>query len=120
MYDTRLEDHYRGTDFTYYFSLGNEWLGSMFDELKFTIRRRIPASNVLNDTNIVGQASLSREQIVFDIDNGALGTVFIPASKNRSWPLGIFPWDFKAKVGDSIYTVDAGTVEIVGDLTRSM
>jgi len=120
-YQTVLEPHRRGTEFRYHFTLGGGWTYTMFTGgLKFTLRKSLPPSSVTDDADAVDQATLAGGEITFsDLTSG---TVLIPGSRTTSWPSGMkLFWDLQGEVltGARVLDIDAGTVVINGDVTRS-
>lgn len=119
MTDLRL--HVRGDTFRYSFTLGNGWVGTDFTGgLKFTLRTTLPASSVVSDSDAVDQASVAAGEILM---SGASGTVTIPASRAYDWPTGTLVWDLQGTVtavpDNIVYTIDRGSIRVVGDVTRS-
>jgi hypothetical protein len=119
---TALDPQRRGTEFKYTFTLGNSWTSSMFTGgLIFTLRTRIPASSVLDDTDagVVAQASVAGGGITFS--STTVGTVLIPGATTKLWPTGRLFWDLQGivTIGARVLDVDAGTILIVGDITRT-
>lgn len=115
---TNLADFRRGDTFVYSFTLGNTWVGADFTGgVFFTLRSTIPESSEVTDTNAVAQATDASE-ISF---SGAVGTITIPASSTTAWPLGKLYWDVQGVVSgtpDTVYTIDAGEIQIRHDITR--
>ncbi len=118
---TALDPQIRGDDFVYNFTLGNSWTASMFTGgMKFTLRRSIPSSSTTTDADATDQASVAAGEITFA--DTTHGTVRIPGSRTTAWPVGRLFWDLAGAVtiGDHHYTIDRGTIPIIGDVTRSL
>jgi hypothetical protein len=115
-----LVTHVRGDTFVRLTTLGNGWVAADFTGgLKFTLRERVPASSVVTDADVVDQASLAGGEITA---SGAELTITIPASRTNVWPTRKLYWDLQGVVSGAVprvYTIASGTVEIVGDVTRS-
>jgi hypothetical protein len=119
---TTLDPQRRGAEFKYTFTLGNGWTSSMFTGgLIFTLRTRIPASTVLDDTDaaVVAQASVAGGEITFSTTT--VGTILIPGADTKTWPTGRLYWDLQGIVttGARVLDVDDGTITIIGDVTRT-
>lgn len=114
----------RGTRFRYSSTLEDGWTSSMFTGgILFTLRTRIPASSVVDDTDagVVAQVSLADGGIVFS--SATAFTVTIPASVTTNWPTKRLVWDMQgiitASPEDDVEDIAAGSVVILGDVTRT-
>jgi hypothetical protein len=117
-----LDRFRRGTEFSYSSSLTSGWTDATFTGgILFTLRRRLPASSIVDDTDtgVVHQASLANGQIAFS-DETAF-TVTIPASFTHQWPTEKLVWDMQGKIttGSRVLDIAAGTVLVVPDVTRT-
>lgn len=117
-YETVLEPHVRGRTFTRHFTLTEPWVGATFaGGVKFTLRTGVPESGVGDDRDAVAQATVEGNEISFVVD---VGTVELAPRRSRAWPLGTLYWDLTGIInGDEIHTIDSGTIEIVGNVTKS-
>jgi hypothetical protein len=118
---TVLLAHTRGDTFKYSSTLGGSWLVSDFTGgFKFTLRTAIPPTSVVNDADagVVAQASVATGEITF---SGADFTITIPKEVTTLWPAKTLQWDLQGVVTANGYckTIDRGTIQIVGDVTRS-
>jgi len=118
---TVLDPQRRGDPFEYSATLQGDWVESMFaGGFKFTLRTKIPESTVTDDADaaVVDQATSADSDIVFSDDTSF--TVFLPSTRTTSWPRGTLYWDLAGQVdADHGYTIDSGTIMILGDITRS-
>jgi hypothetical protein len=114
-----LEPHVRGDPFEYHFTLGNDWVFADFTGgLKFTLRTSVPASTVVADTDATGQSTSTGGGIT---GSGANGTVAFTSAVTSAWPKGLLYWDLEGTVSGTPtrkYTIDRGTIQIIGDITR--
>jgi hypothetical protein len=118
IYETGLW-HTRGDTFRRAFRLSDEWLGSQFSELKFTIRATLPTTDA--DESLLAQATKTAGDITFDADDGSLGYVVIPAETTTAWKPATYHWDLQATVDDSpvrVYTIARGKLRVKADVTR--
>ena len=117
---TTLDSHYRGDTFVYGFTLGGGWVGADFTGgIKFTLRASKVTSSVTTDDDAIDQASVADGEIVL---SGANGTITFQADRTTSWPTGRLYWDLQGVIDgspDSVYTIDAGQIAILHDVTRS-
>lgn len=117
---TVLTQHYRGDTFRRTFTLGGGWVGSDFTGgVVMTFRKRQPLSTVTDDTGAMEKASVATGEIVF---TGADGEVIIPADRTTLWDTGRIYFDVQGIVSgspDRVYTLDAGTIVVIKDITRS-
>lgn len=119
---TVLTQHYRGDTFRRTFTLGGGWVGADFTGgVIFTLRTRQPLSTITDDLDagVVDQASVAGGEITFA---SGVATVIIPATRTTDWPFGRLFFDVQGKVSGSpatVYTLDAGTIVIVADITRT-
>ncbi len=122
-YDILLDPQRRGNPFRYSSALENSWVYTMFDGgILFTVRKRVPPSTVLDDTDadVVAQVSLAGGGIIFTSTTAF--TVLIPGSVTKLWPAKVLHWDMQGIVlgtPDSPYDIAAGTVPVLGDVTRT-
>ena len=120
-----LEAHRRGSEFKYSSVLENGWTVDMFTGgILFTVRKRIPASSVVNDRDpdVVAQASIATGGgIVFSTSTAF--TVTIPGVFNAAWPTEKLYWDMRGFITavphKRVLDIAAGTVEVRGDVTRT-
>jgi hypothetical protein len=97
----------------------------MFDGgIRFTLRKRIPASTVLDDTDddVVAQVSdAPGGGIVFSSETDF--EVVIPGSLTNTWPLKPTHWDMQgiilATPNNRVLDIAWGTVPVQGDVGRS-
>ncbi len=117
---TTLRSQRRGDPFDRGFTLGNEWTGTDFEEMWFTLRATMPTSDsAANDDDAVAQATLGGGSITV---TGAAGRVLLPSSSTRTWPgAKRLYWDLQGRpTGDTnVYTIDSGDVLVAADVTRS-
>jgi hypothetical protein len=117
-----LPPHVRGDTFPYSTALDGGWVASDFTGgMKFTLRRRYPASSVVTDVDadVVDQATTTSGEVV---GSGASVAVTIPASRTTGWPAGKLYWDLQAIITGSpnrVYTIASGVITILPDVTRS-
>lgn len=122
-YQITLDAQRRGTEFRYYFTLENSWVYTMFDGgLLWTLRKSIPISSVLDDTDagVIAQASLEEGEIIFS--SPTAGMILLPASTTKTWPVKTLPWDLQGTVlgsPDRVFDIAAGELPILGDVTRT-
>jgi hypothetical protein len=115
----------RGDGFRMTFTLENDWLGVNFDEMKFTVRKRIPPSSVTSDTDsdVLAQVTKTGGGITFDPLDDTQGAAAVLSDVTTAWPGGArVYWDLQGQVnGDpkSPYTIGRGTFTVAGDVTRS-
>jgi hypothetical protein len=118
---TKLDPHTRGDTFVYSFTLGNGWTASMFTGgIKWTLREQFPASSVTDDADAIAQASVAGGEIVFS--DTTHGTITIADSLTDSWLTKTLSWDLQGVVTGPprrTYTIDRGTILILGDASRS-
>lgn len=113
----------RGTEFKYSSALLSGWTAAMFTGgIVFTLRKRLPASSVVDDTDadVVGQVSVAGGGIVFSSTTAF--TVTIDGSVTTSWPAKKLYWDMQGIITGSpnrVLDIVAGTVLVVADVTRS-
>jgi hypothetical protein len=117
-----LDAQRRGTEFKYDSALTAGWTEAMFTGgIVFTLRKRLPASSVVDDTDsdVVGQVSVADGGIVFTSPTEF--TVTIPGSVTTSWPTRTLYWDMQGIVatGNRVLDIAAGTVLVVADVTRT-
>jgi hypothetical protein len=118
----QLPSHTRGDTFSYSTAIGNGWVAADFTGgIKFTLRRRHPASSVTSDADadVLAQASIANGQIVA---SGANLTITIPASVTTNWPAGTAYFDLQGVVSGTpnrVYTIASGVITILPDVTRS-
>jgi hypothetical protein len=85
--------------------------------VKFTLRPEIPASGIGDDQDAIAQATVSGGEITFVDD---VGTIVIAPRRQRGWPTGLLYWDLTGVISSTeIHTIDSGTIEIVGAVTKS-
>jgi hypothetical protein len=115
-----LAPHTRGDTFPYSTVLQGGWTAEQFSSLKFTIRKKYPASTVVNDgdADVVAQATTANGQIVA---SGTSVEVTIPASLVTDWPTGKLVWDLQGVLSGSgrVHTIASGVITILPDVTRS-
>lgn len=115
---TVLDPIFRGDTFVFSMTLSTDWVFSTFTGgVKMTFRRS--ASETTADGEALYQASISGGHIVA---SGANATVTIPASVTAQWPVGRLFWDLQGTIDaaeDIVYTIDAGTISVLADMTRS-
>jgi hypothetical protein len=115
-----LEPHTRGDTFVYSTTITGGWTAEQFTGgLYFTIRRRLPASTVVDDADAIARASVATGEIV------AVGTsvvVTIAASISKLWLAKELVWDLQGVVAavpeNIVHTLSRGTIRIEGDVTR--
>lgn len=126
---TQLDAQRRGDPFDYSSVLTGGWLQSMFMSFAFTLRTTIPPTSQHDETDpyvpgtvgggsFVDQALSSAGDITFsDTTNFR---VFLPSTRTTNWPSKRLYWDFVGTLdtGHS-YTIDAGSILIVGDVKRA-
>lgn len=116
---TQLAPLFRGDTFLYSFTLAGDWVAADFTGgLKMTFRTEIPDG--ADDSDALYQASVSGGQIV---TSGASGTITIPASVTSGWPARRLLWDLQGVIDsgeDIVHTIDAGTLLVIADITRSV
>jgi len=127
LYDIVLKRHRRGTEFKYSTTLENGWTGAMFTGgLLFTIRRSLPSSDILDDSDTIAnggrmlhQSSVANGELVFTSPDEL--TVLIPGAITHGWPASKLFWDLQGKVtaGERVLDVAAGTVIVMADITRT-
>lgn len=122
--DVRLAPQRRGAEFRYSSTLKTPWVASMFTGgILFTVRKRIPASTVLDDTDsdVVAQVSVAGGGIVFSSETAF--EVLIPGSVTKAWPATTLYWDMQGVItatpDNRVLDIAAGTVVVLGDVTRS-
>lgn len=121
---TKLDPHTRGDTFDRSVPLLGDWLCADFTGgFKFTLRRSIPSSSTIDDTGAVDQASTETDDITCE---EATCTVAFSAARTTAWPTRTLVWDLQGVITgeteddeDVVYTIDSGTILIVGDVTRS-
>lgn len=119
MPSTRLPEFTRGDTFSYEFTLSSGWSGATFSQVKFTIRRAIPASSVTTDAGAAGQVTKTGGGITFTGGDPDVGTVVIAPSVTNTWEATRHEWDLQGTTaGGTVYTIDQGEIEVVGDVTR--
>ena len=117
-----LAPHTRGDTFPYSTVLQGGWTSEQFTGgLKFTLRKKHPASSVTTDgdADVVAQASVANGQIVASGTNVA---VTIPAEQVTNWPAGKLVWDLQGVITGTpnrVYTIASGVITILPDVTRS-
>lgn len=100
----------------YSFSLTGGWAFENFvGGIKMTFRTSLPSGD--SDADALYQASTDGGQIEGEGEEVAIR---IPAEVTNSWPTGVILWDVQGATIDSVYTIDAGTIRIVPDITRSI
>jgi hypothetical protein len=115
-----LAPHVRGDSFDRTFGLTGEWLGAQFSQIKFTIRKKLPATADL-DTDVLAQVTKTGGGIQFDPLDDASGFVSIAASVTNLWEPGVYFWELQGTVAGSpqkVYTLESGKLNVVSDLTR--
>ncbi len=113
-----------GMTFRMQFELLDDWIGSNFSEIYFTLRRYLPASTVPDDTDagVLAQVTKTGGGITFpDVLNPQSGEVRIAPSVTRLWTPGDYYFDVKAipTGGLDAEPIVRGTVPIVSTPTRS-
>lgn len=117
-----LPPHMRGDTFPYEGTLDDPWTVDQFTGgLKFTLRRRYPASSIVADADadVVDQATTTSGEIVA---SGTSVEVTIPAARTTEWPAGKLVWDLQGVVAGAtprVYTLASGVITILPDVTRS-
>jgi hypothetical protein len=117
-----LAPHVRGDTFVYSTTLEGGWTAEQFTGgLRFTLRKLIPKSSVVDDSdaNVVAKASIVTGEIVA---TGVDVTVTIPASVAHGWPATLLFWDLQGVVNgvpNRVYTIAFGEISILADITRS-
>ena len=116
---TTLSRQIRGDEFDYSTTLQGGYVASNFAEMWFTLRTLIPrSSSAAKDSDAVAQTTLSADGVVFS-DTTNLSVKF-PGRLTRHWPCKVLQWDFQGRLTNGkIMTIDRGTIEIAGDITRS-
>jgi hypothetical protein len=120
---TTLDSQRRGDPFEYRFTLGNGWTSASFSEVRFTLRRRYPASSIVTDTDsdVVDQATLGEGEITFESDT--VGLIEFPSSRTTAWPALRLLWDLQGTVAGASpaasRTIDSGEIMIDPDVTRT-
>ena len=117
-YETILEPHVRGRTLKRLTTLAEPWLGTSFPGgIKFTLRTEITQSGIGDDRDAVAQATAAGGEIT---SVGNVVTVELAPRRSRGWPLGVLYWDLVGIVNaDEIHTIDSGTIEIVGAVTKA-
>jgi hypothetical protein len=119
-YATTLDAHFRGDTFIYTGTLAEGYTGLSFTGgMKFTLRRHIPSSGTTTDDAAIAQGSVTTGHITF---SGQMVTVTFSGEATNDWPAALLYWDLQGVISgapDIVQTIDAGTIQIVGDVTRS-
>ena len=122
--NVKLDPQRRGTEFKYISTLKDGWTAPMFTGgILFTIRRVIPGSEVPDDSDpdVLAQVSVAGGGIVFTNDTDF--TVTIPGAVTKAWPAKQVFWDMQGSItavpDNRVLDIAAGTVVVVGDITRS-
>jgi hypothetical protein len=108
----------RGTKFEYSNELDGDWVASMFTQFWFTIRKTIPNSDVVDDSDagVVAQGTLTGGHIVFSDQTNF--TVRFTSLVTKTWPKKDCFFDMKG-LADDVYLLSSGELPILGDVTRS-
>lgn len=118
---TELAPHVRGRTFRREFRLSGDAVGSDFDEIKFTVRQRLPDLTVADDASAAAQVAMTNGDITFDPSDEALGTIVIAAEATTAWKLGLHHWELTGRIdSDPVETIplDKGVIFVEGDVTR--
>lgn len=122
--DVRLTPQRRGTEFKYSSVLTEGWTDAMFTGgIVFTLRTKIPGSNVRSDADpdVVDKTSVAAGGI--DFSTTTAFEVHFPGSRTTKWPVQTLVWDMQGIITASpenrVLDIAAGTVEVLGDVTRS-
>lgn len=112
----------RGDTFRRTFTLGNDWVNTMFADIKFTLRSKYPSTGTSTDDDAVAQATMSGGGITFAV-GGVDGTILVHASQTTLWEPGLYVWDVQGHVAGAepqVYTIDDGNLRVLPDVTRSV
>jgi hypothetical protein len=116
----KLSPQIRGDTFKRITALGNGWTADQFTGgLRFTVRRQVAPSQVIHDREALAHVSTASGGIVA---TGTAVTITIPASVTRFWPLEELVWDLQGTINGAVpdvRTIAMGTVQVIGDVTRS-
>lgn len=111
--------HRRGDTFRRSFRLDGDWEGADFSEVKFTMRRQLPAATATDAGAI--QVTKTGGGITFDVDDPALGYIVVAAAALDQIDVGDYHWDLQGTVSGSpqqVYTLDSGKLKLCPDITR--
>lgn len=116
----KLEPQIRGDRFRRITALGNGWTADQFTGgLRFTVRRRVPPASVVSDGDALGHVTTAGGGIVA---SGTSVTITIPASVTKHWPCEELLWDLQGTITGAepdVRTIAMGTLQVIGDITRS-
>ena len=114
-----LDSHPRGDPLELPFVLEDGFIGDDFSEIKFTVRKRLPASSEITDASANGQAALTGGGIVMSSDTE--GTITILSAVTTTWSPGNYYWDLQGTLdsNDEPYTIDQGVLPVHADVTRA-
>lgn len=119
--DVKLEPAIRGATFAYSTVLGGGWTVEDFTGgLFFVIRRRVPPSTIVGDSDALARATNAAGGGI--VGSGTAVAITIAASVTRFWPVEELLWELRGVISGSppvVHPIALGTVQIVGDLARS-
>lgn len=115
-----LARHRRGDTLIETFSLPAGYTGAEFTGgVLITFRRTVPASDVVDDDDVLFQGSVADGTITLAAGTDAC-SFEIAGDDTATWPIAKIYWDIEARItsGAKVYTLAIGEIPIVADITR--